>query len=94
MGQEATYCLSAGVQVRREKFGLLFYDYRGPRLYFAPTRDLIQEDFFAGRLTVADLTGSICEANGGWPRNLVQGWIERTLETLVGKGLIREQSVC
>ena len=59
MGQEAVYCLSAGVQVRREKFGLLFYDYRGPRLYFAPTRDLIQEGFFAGQVTVADLTGAI-----------------------------------
>ncbi|MGC8659757.1 MAG: mycofactocin biosynthesis chaperone MftB, partial [Desulfomonilaceae bacterium] len=32
-----SYVLAPGVNVRPEKFGLLFYDYRGPRLYFLPT---------------------------------------------------------
>ena len=36
----------AGVQVREEKFGLLFYNYRGPRLYFVPSKDLIDADFW------------------------------------------------
>lgn len=94
MGKDAKYRLSAGVQVRREIFGLLFYDYRGPRLYFVPTRDLIQERFFNGQLTVGELTGSICEAHGGWPPKIVHNWVERTLKTLMRKGLILEQSVC
>ena len=42
------YKLADGVQVREEKFGLLFYNYRGPRLYFLPTKDLIASDFFNG----------------------------------------------
>jgi len=34
-------------RVRREGFGLLFYDARGPRLLFAETGNLVPADFFA-----------------------------------------------
>ncbi len=48
MESQSVYVLEEGVQVRREKFGLLFYDYRGPRLYFVPSKDLLEDGFFDG----------------------------------------------
>ena len=38
--------LHPACRVRREGFGLLFYDARGPRLLFAETGSLIPVDFF------------------------------------------------
>lgn len=38
--------LHPACRVRREGFGLLFYDARGPRLLFAGTGDLIPADYF------------------------------------------------
>jgi putative mycofactocin binding protein MftB len=59
------YLTSAGVQVRDETFGLLFYNYRGPRLYFVPSKDLIDAEFFGDRRSVNGLIESIC-ARMGW----------------------------
>jgi putative mycofactocin binding protein MftB len=36
------YTLHPACRVRREAFGLLFYDLRGPRLLFAETGDLLE----------------------------------------------------
>lgn len=41
--------LHPACRVRAEKFGLLFYDLRGPRLLFAETGALIEPDFFKGK---------------------------------------------
>ena len=41
--------LHPACRVRAEKFGLLFYDLRGPRLLFAETGALLKPDFFQGK---------------------------------------------
>jgi putative mycofactocin binding protein MftB len=87
------YTLADGVQVREEKFGLLFYNYRGPRLYFLPTKDLIASDFFNGRKSASELIESICSQNM-WPRVRVRDRIKQVLIMLEKKGLIRGQSIC
>jgi hypothetical protein len=76
-----------------EKFGLLFYDYRGPRLYFVPSKDLVGDGFFNGTHTTSELVESIC-AEHDWPRGLVSGKVNQILELLKTKDLIYEQSVC
>jgi putative mycofactocin binding protein MftB len=87
------YRLAAGVQVRNEVFGLLFYDYRGPRLYFVPSRNLMTDTFFEGRQSVGDLLDQLCDAMP-WPRGQIENQLEQVLATLEGKGLIRGESIC
>jgi putative mycofactocin binding protein MftB len=87
------YKLADGVQVREEKFGLLFYNYRGPRLYFVPSKDLIDVDFFNGRQRISGLIESIC-ARKGWIRAGVGERIMQILAKLEDKGLIDGQSIC
>jgi len=93
MELQSVYQLNKGVQVRREKFGLLFYNYRGPRLYFLPSQDLLEADFFDGKRSLCDLAGAI-QARHNWPRP----WIEERLGAIMGqleaKGLIHGQSIC
>jgi putative mycofactocin binding protein MftB len=87
------YKVASGVQVREETFGLLFYNYQGPRLYFVPSKDLIPDVFFHGRQSVSELVESICSHNG-WSRAGVQDRILQILEMLEERGLIDEQSIC
>jgi putative mycofactocin binding protein MftB len=93
MQTETVYCLKEGVQVRKEKFGLLFYNYRGPRLYFVPSKDLIDPHFFDGRLKADALVKSIYNANP-WPLAWVEKWVAQILTMLESKGLVNGQSVC
>ena len=81
-----------GVQVRKEAFGLLFYDYRGPRLYFVPSKDLIDVGFFTGRQSVSGLIASIC-AQKECTKALVEERITRVLAKLEDKGLIYGQPI-
>jgi putative mycofactocin binding protein MftB len=81
-----------GVQVRKEAFGLLFYDYRGPRLYFVPSKDLIDVGFFTGRQSVSGLIASIC-AQKQCTKALVEKKIIRVLAKLEDKGLIYGQPI-
>ncbi len=81
-----------GVQVREEVFGLLFYDYRGPRLYFVPSKDLIDVGFFNGRQSVSELIASVCARNG-CTKALVEEKIIRVLAKLENKGLIYGQPI-
>jgi putative mycofactocin binding protein MftB len=87
------YWLAAGVQVRREKFGLLFYDYRGPRLYFLPTGDLISDAFFSSGQTVDQLARAIQQQHG-LPRRQVEDYLQQVLDKLSAKGLINGQPLC
>jgi putative mycofactocin binding protein MftB len=87
------YRLSQGVQVRREKFGLLFYDYRGPRLYFVPSRELLEPDFFNGSRCVGDMLDSAC-ARCSQPRQWIRDMLQDVLNKLEDKGLVYGQSVC
>lgn len=81
-----------GVQVREETFGLLFYDYRGPRLYFVPSKDLIDVGFFTGRQSVSGLIASIC-ARKEITKALVEERITQVLAKLEDKGLIYGQPI-
>ena len=81
-----------GVQVREETFGLLFYNYRGPRLYFVPSKDFIDVDFFNGRQNVSELIASLCHRKG-WTRAGVEERIMQILAKLEDKGLIHGQPI-
>ncbi len=91
--ESKTYVLADGVQVRREAFGLLFYNYRGPRLYFLPSQDLFDSDFFDGCHPTADRIGAICTRHD-WPRKWIEDRVEQVLMLLESKGLIHGQSIC
>ena len=93
MDTEKSYHLREGVQVRKEKFGLLFYDYRGPRLYFVPTKNLIANDFFNGTQTAEGLMVSI-QTRHSQSRQASQQWVTQVLTELEQKGLIHGQSIC
>ena len=93
MDQHRVFALNKGVQVRREKFGLLFYDYRGPRLYFVPSRSLVDDAFFDGKRSLADLIDTTCNHHP-WPRAWVEAQLSKVLDQLEAKGLIHGQSIC
>jgi putative mycofactocin binding protein MftB len=85
--------LSSGVQVRREKFGLLFYDYRGPRLHFVPSGDLLDASLFDGTRTIGELVETL-HSKHKWSRQWIMKKLDQILQQLEGKGLIHGQSVC
>lgn len=87
------YCLNKGVQVRRERFGLLFYDYRGPRLYFLPTKSLVEDDFFNGTQPLTELVNAV-HARHRWPRSWIEERLGQIMNQLEAKGLIHGQSIC
>ena len=92
---EDMFCqLSPGVQVRKEKFGLLFYDYRGPRLYFLPTGNLISDTFFATDQTVKQLITAIHGQRRWSTRQEIADYVKPIFAKLMGKGLIHGQSLC
>lgn len=93
MQNETVYCLEEGVQVRQEQFGLLFYNYRGPRLYFVPSKDFIDPQFFDGHIKADELIEKIYNAHP-WPLDWVQRWVAQILTMLENKGLVNGQSVC
>lgn len=92
MNLQTIYYLEEGIQVRKERFGLLFYNYQGPRLYFVPSKDLIDVDFFNGQKRVSELIASIC-ARKGWSKVDVDARITQILAKLEGKGLIYGQPI-
>ncbi len=80
------YVLHPDCRVRKEKFGLLFYDLKGPKLLFAETGDLLAPEFFkGGGDTEAVLTGRSCAERAR---------VERLLQSLSAKGFVCEQSLC
>ena len=44
--RDSCFSLAAGVQARAEKSGLLFYNRKGPRLYFLSSGKSLHPDFF------------------------------------------------
>jgi putative mycofactocin binding protein MftB len=93
MDSSRVYVLNSGVQVRREKFGLLFYNYHGLRLYFVPIGDLIDSDFFDGTQTVGSLVDSLHIRKNG-TKQWIQARIEQILQQITEKGLIHGESIC
>ena len=78
------FLLHPACRVRRERFGLLFYDLRGPRLLFAETGALLSPEAFRH--------GVGGDALSARPP-AVRERLERLLQSLVSKGFLREQSV-
>ena len=68
----------------------MFYDYRGPRLYFVPSKQLISDDFFEGKQPVADLLDRLSDEMP-WPRERLHDQLGQVLEKLEKKGLIHGQ---
>ncbi len=79
------YVLDPACRVRKEKFGLLFYDLRGPRLLFAETRDLLEPEVLqqGGRGGHALRGRTLAE----------QVRVQRLLASLAAKGFLREQPI-
>ncbi len=83
---EPKVSLQRTCRVRKERFGLLFYDSRGPRLLFAETGDLLEPGFFTGEVSVDETMDRLTEAE--------QRKVTGLLSNLVKKGFIREQQIC
>ncbi len=78
------YVLDPACRVRKEKFGLLFYDLRGPRLLFAETGDLLAPESLQPGAKAGGLRG----------RTLAeQVRVQRLLASLAAKGFLREQPI-
>ncbi|RMG87042.1 MAG: mycofactocin biosynthesis chaperone MftB [Candidatus Dadabacteria bacterium] len=80
------YRLHPCCRVRREAFGLLFYDSRGPKLLFAETEALLDPEDLRAGVGWAELERRL----GPRSAERVRGFLER----LVAKGFLREQPVC
>ncbi|KAF0215461.1 MAG: hypothetical protein FD174_4128 [Geobacteraceae bacterium] len=77
--------LHPACRVRREGFGLLFYDARGPRLLFAETGNLLSADFF-GTVRKRD---ELPEGLSAQTQKVLQKFVAQLLE----KGFLREQPI-
>jgi len=75
--------LHPACRARQERFGLLFYDSRGPRLLFAETGNLLPADFFT---TVRD-RDELPAGLASHEKKALQGFVAKLLE----KGFLREQ---
>jgi putative mycofactocin binding protein MftB len=82
------YRLAAGVQVREEDFGLLFYQMNDPKLHFLASGKILGEDFFQGEMTLY----AWMERDTGQPGMKVQTAeaIGKALKQLTRKGVIVE----
>ncbi|MDW7710707.1 MAG: mycofactocin biosynthesis chaperone MftB [Deferrisomatales bacterium] len=83
------YTLHPACRVRKEAFGLLFYDLRGPRLLFAETGDLLEPSDLQAGVTAEGGRGPV--AGRGVPPGAAR--LARLLATLAEKGFLREQPV-
>jgi putative mycofactocin binding protein MftB len=80
------YVLHPACRVRSERFGLLFYDLRGPRLLFAETGAVLSPALLQQGVEVAQVLSH-------QPHD-EQARVERLLKSLVTKGFLREQPIC
>ncbi len=79
----AGIALHPACRVRREGFGLLFYDLRGPRLLFAETGDLIPVDFFEAPRGMDEFPDGVSARQ----KTVLQKFVKQLLD----KGFLREQ---
>ena len=79
----AGVALHPACRVRREGFGLLFYDLRGPRLLFAETGDLVPADFFGTPRGRDELPEGLSDRQ----KTVLRNFFRQLLE----KGFLREQ---
>jgi putative mycofactocin binding protein MftB len=93
MGMRSRYRLSKGVQVREESFGLLFYHYDGPKLFFVQSKNLVDEHFFSGEQSIGD-QASVLRETRGWSKEAAQKQLAALMELLKTRGLVDEQPLC
>jgi putative mycofactocin binding protein MftB len=86
---ENCYKLAPGVQVRKEDFGLLFYKMKGPRLFFLPSKNLLEESFFQQKISLTDI---LFRGKNQIPE---KGFaiLHKALQHLTEKGVILEYSI-
>lgn len=77
--------LHPACRVRQEKFGLLFYDSRGPRLLFAETGKLLAPDYFEEVRGKQELPAGLNDRE----QQVVQNFMTQLLE----RGYLREQPI-
>lgn len=75
--------LHPACRVRREGFGLLFYDNRGPRLLFAETGNLLPVDFFETLRGRDELPEGVSDRE--------RAVLGKFVTQLLNKGFLREQ---
>jgi putative mycofactocin binding protein MftB len=78
--------LHPACRVRQERFGLLFYDSRGPRLLFAETGNLLAPDFFDVVRGKKELPAGLTDRE--------QRVLEKFVSQLLERGFLREQPIC
>jgi len=83
---ETYYKLAPGVQVREEDFGLLFYKMKGPRLFFLPSKNLLEEGFFQQKISLRNL---LFQRKEHVPENTLE-ILHKALHQLIKKGVILE----
>lgn len=83
---ETCYKLAPGVQMRKEDFGLLFYKMKGPRLFFLPSKNLLEEDFFQQKISLGN---SLFHRKEHVPKNTLEV-LHKALQQLIKKGVILE----
>ena len=78
--------LHPACRVRKEDFGLLFYDLRGPKLLFAETGSTLAPHFFT----------ALADQQQQFEQMETQEYqkIKRFLDQLVKKGFLYEQPIC
>ncbi|MBW1804467.1 MAG: mycofactocin biosynthesis chaperone MftB [Deltaproteobacteria bacterium] len=86
--KDVRYALAAGVQVREEDFGLLFYSMAGPRLYFVSSGDALDSRFFRGEWTLYQWINQSRDPDT-IPKSRLQG-LSHTLSRLVEQGVLLE----
>ena len=75
--------LHPSCRAREERFGLLFYDCRGPRLLFAATGTLLPADFFGTIRSRDELPAGITDSE----KRALNKFVTQLLE----KGFLHEQ---
>jgi len=75
--------LHPACRVRQERFGLLFYDSRGPRLLFAETGNLLAPEFFDGVRGRGELPAGLAARE--------EKILEKFITQLLERGYLREQ---
>jgi len=75
--------LHPACRVRQERFGLLFYDLRGPRLLFSETGDLLPAEFFDSSRSKNEVPAGLTAVQ----KSALQTFINKLLE----RGFLREQ---
>jgi putative mycofactocin binding protein MftB len=93
-GPTDLYLIPDWVRVRKESFGLLFYDTRSTKLTFVRSGDSLEPPAFFGGARVlrvvagAEPAGAARPASAQGAAGQAGGALERLMDTLVAKGLV------